>query len=119
MLGYITRSLLVGLKQKSVVIPRQVKIGSITAISTYILKKNRQCAIAYRDFWQAYKTVIPVSRHRPVLKSSGQTNHIERLIRQAKGKRQQGCGRAAFNYRNRQQNLQLNYKGSSSVHPMY
>ncbi len=39
----------------------------------------RQCAVAYTDFWSAYKTVIPDSRHRPVLKSSGETNHIERL----------------------------------------
>ena len=39
----------------------------------------RQCAVAYTDFWESYKTVIPDSRHRPVLKSSGETNHIERL----------------------------------------
>ena len=39
----------------------------------------RQCAVAYTDFWEAYKTVIPDSRHRPVPKSSGETNHIERL----------------------------------------
>ena len=37
------------------------------------------CAVAYTDFWSAYKTVIPESRHRPVPKSSGETNHIERL----------------------------------------
>lgn len=35
--------------------------------------------MAYTDFWEAYKTVIPDSRHRPVPKSSGETNHIERL----------------------------------------
>ena len=34
---------------------------------------------AYTDFWEAYKTVIPDSRHQPVDKSSGETNHIERL----------------------------------------
>ncbi len=28
----------------------------------------RKCAVAYTDFWEAYKTVIPNSRHRPVLK---------------------------------------------------
>ena len=39
----------------------------------------RQCAVAYTDFWEAYKTVIPDSRHRPVSKSTGETNHIERL----------------------------------------
>ena len=39
----------------------------------------RQCAIAYTDFWQSYETVIPRSRHRAVDKSSGETNHIERL----------------------------------------
>jgi insertion element IS1 protein InsB len=39
----------------------------------------RQCAVAYSDFWQAYKTVIPSSRHRTVGKETGQTNHIERL----------------------------------------
>lgn len=39
----------------------------------------RQCAVAYSDFWQAYQTVIPSTRHRAVGKESGQTNHIERL----------------------------------------
>ena len=39
----------------------------------------RESAVAYTDFWEAYKTVIPLSRHRPVPKSSGQTNHVERL----------------------------------------
>ncbi len=39
----------------------------------------RQYAVAYTDFWESYKTVIPDSRHRPVPKSSGQTNHIERI----------------------------------------
>ena len=39
----------------------------------------QQCAIAYTDFWQAYKTVIPPERHRAVGKETGLTNHIERL----------------------------------------
>jgi len=39
----------------------------------------QQRAIAYTDFWQAYKTVIPHERHRAVGKETGQTNHIERL----------------------------------------
>lgn len=39
----------------------------------------RQCAVAYTDFWDSYKTVIPPQRHRAVGKESGQTNHIERL----------------------------------------
>jgi IS1 family transposase len=39
----------------------------------------RQCAICYTDFWEAYETVIPDKRHKAVGKSSGQTNHIERL----------------------------------------
>jgi insertion element IS1 protein InsB len=39
----------------------------------------QECAIAYTDFWQAYKTVIPHERHRAVGKETGQTNHIERL----------------------------------------
>ena len=39
----------------------------------------RQCAVAYTDFWESYKTVIPVKRHRAVGKETGQTNHIERL----------------------------------------
>lgn len=39
----------------------------------------RQCAVAYTDFWESYKTVIPSKRHRAVGKESGQTNHIERL----------------------------------------
>ena len=39
----------------------------------------RQCAVAYTDFWQSYKHVIPSKRHRAVGKETGQTNHIERL----------------------------------------
>jgi hypothetical protein len=39
----------------------------------------RQCAVAYTDFWESYKTVIPRKRHRPVGKETGQTNPIERL----------------------------------------
>ncbi|MBV9385235.1 MAG: IS1 family transposase, partial [Chroococcidiopsidaceae cyanobacterium CP_BM_ER_R8_30] len=39
----------------------------------------QQCAFAYTDFWQAYKTVIPPKRHRAVGKETGLTNHIERL----------------------------------------
>lgn len=39
----------------------------------------RQCAVAYTDFWESYKKVIPSKRHKPVGKESGQTNHIERL----------------------------------------
>ncbi len=39
----------------------------------------RQCAVAYTDFWESYKTVIPRKRHRAVGKETGQTNPIERL----------------------------------------
>ena len=39
----------------------------------------RQCAVAYTVFWDAYNTVIPNLRHRPVYKDSGETNHIERF----------------------------------------
>ena len=39
----------------------------------------RQCAVAYTDFWDSYRKVIPSKRHRAVGKETGQTNHIERL----------------------------------------
>ena len=39
----------------------------------------QQCTVAYTDFWQAYKTVIPPKRHRAVGKEIGLTNHVERL----------------------------------------
>jgi insertion element IS1 protein InsB len=39
----------------------------------------RQCAVCYTDFWDAYKTVIPVKRHKAVGKETGLTNHIERF----------------------------------------
>ncbi|NET50361.1 MAG: IS1 family transposase, partial [Merismopedia sp. SIO2A8] len=39
----------------------------------------RQYAVAYTDFWDSYKKVIPSKRHRAVEKETGQTNHIERL----------------------------------------
>ena len=40
---------------------------------------DRQCAVAYTDFWESYKTVIPRKRHRAVGKETGQTNQVERL----------------------------------------
>lgn len=36
----------------------------------------QESAVAYTDFWQAYKTVIPSKRRRAVGKETGQTNHI-------------------------------------------
>jgi len=39
----------------------------------------RQCAVSYTDFWDAYSSVFPKTRHRAVGKESGQTNHIERF----------------------------------------
>ncbi len=39
----------------------------------------RQCAVAYTDFWAAYTTVLPSSRHRAVGKETGKTSYIERL----------------------------------------
>jgi IS1 family transposase len=39
----------------------------------------RQCAICYTDFWEAYRSVIPSKRHRPVGKATGLTNYVERL----------------------------------------
>ena len=45
----------------------------------------RQSAVCYTDFWEAYKTVIPTNRHRPVGKETGRTSKIENfncLLRQ-------------------------------------
>ena len=39
----------------------------------------RKRAIIYTDHWEAYRTVLPSKRHRPVDKGSGETNHIERF----------------------------------------
>ncbi len=39
----------------------------------------RQCAIAYTDFWTAYRTVLPSKRHRAVGKETGKTSYIERF----------------------------------------
>ena len=39
----------------------------------------RQCAVSDTDFWEAYASVFPITRHRAVGKESGQTNQIERL----------------------------------------
>lgn len=39
----------------------------------------RQCAVSYTDFWKAYGTVFPSSRHQPVGKETGQTSYIERF----------------------------------------
>jgi IS1 family transposase/transposase-like protein len=40
---------------------------------------DRQCAVVYTDFWEAYETVIPSKRHRLVGKDSDKTSHIERF----------------------------------------
>ena len=61
-----------------------VYIGDRTRESANKLWKSfppvvRQCAVCYTDFWEAYKTVIPKKRHKPVEKQTGKTNHIERL----------------------------------------
>ncbi len=39
----------------------------------------RQCAVSYTDFWEAYSTIFPSTRHQAVGKDTGQTNHIERF----------------------------------------
>lgn len=39
----------------------------------------RQCAKVYTDYWEAYETVIPSTRHFAVGKESGLTSYIERL----------------------------------------
>lgn len=39
----------------------------------------RQRAVLYTDQWDAYAAILPSKRHRPVDKSSGETNHIERF----------------------------------------
>ena len=39
----------------------------------------RQGAVSYTDFWAAYSSVFPKTRHRPGGKESEQTNHIERF----------------------------------------
>jgi IS1 family transposase len=39
----------------------------------------RQCAVCYTDFWEAYKQILPSTRHKAVGKDSGKTNYIERF----------------------------------------
>lgn len=39
----------------------------------------RQCAVCYTDFWAAYATIFPPTRHRAVGKETGHTSYIERL----------------------------------------
>ncbi len=34
--------------------------------------------LRYSDFWESYQAVLPDEHHRPVGKSTGETNHIER-----------------------------------------
>jgi IS1 family transposase len=34
--------------------------------------------LLYSDFWESYQAVLPAEHHRPVDKSTGETNHIER-----------------------------------------
>jgi len=49
----------------------------------------RQCAVAYTDYWEAYETIFPSTRHKAVGKETGLTNHIERFnntVRQRVGR---------------------------------
>jgi IS1 family transposase len=39
----------------------------------------QQWATSYTDFWEAYHSIFPETRHHAVGKESGQTNHIERF----------------------------------------
>ncbi len=39
----------------------------------------RKRAIIYTDEYESYASVFPATRHRPVPKESGETNHIERF----------------------------------------
>lgn len=39
----------------------------------------RQCAVSYTDFWEAYETIFPATRHRAVGKETGLPPHVERL----------------------------------------
>jgi IS1 family transposase len=36
----------------------------------------RQCAVAYTNFWSAYKEIFPSKRHQSVSKDSGKTSYI-------------------------------------------
>ena len=39
----------------------------------------QELAHFYTDFWQAYQSVLPETRHHSVGKESGKTNHVERF----------------------------------------
>jgi len=40
---------------------------------------DRQCAVTYTDFWEAYNCIFPNKRHKSVGKETGLTSYIERL----------------------------------------
>ncbi len=40
---------------------------------------EKQCAVIYTDFWEAYAGVLPSERHRPVAENSGKTSYTERF----------------------------------------
>ena len=56
-------------------------VGIITRClsSNEVTSEARSCAVSYTDFWEAYETVFPSTRHCAVGKETGQTNHIERF----------------------------------------
>jgi IS1 family transposase len=41
--------------------------------------ENRQCAVCYTDFWEAYEQVLPSKWHRAVGKETGKTSYVERF----------------------------------------
>lgn len=44
-----------------------------------IPEKYRESAKVYTDLWQSYEKVVPVDKHHPSGKETGETSHIERF----------------------------------------
>ena len=83
----ITEKISIGYGWRSIEKPEKLLVVILAIADSESAKKlwaslppvYHQCAVAYTDFWDAYHTVIPNLRHRPVYKDNGETNHIERF----------------------------------------
>ena len=54
--------------------PRRSNLPLLVAAHPRKLRRG----VLYSDFWESYQRVLPKDRHRPMGKSEGQTNHVER-----------------------------------------
>ena len=51
---------------------------SVLALAVAAHPRKLPSGVLYSEFWESYQKALPEDRHRPVGKSEGQTDHVER-----------------------------------------